>query len=98
MSIRQDTIGAIVMFTGVVSVAYWIGSNIPDPMAKVIQADIETPARFEKAGTVVVDYRPVKNLTGVIYKDRETEIDYLYIWDGAGNGGPAITRLWKKDE
>ena len=98
MSVKQDTVGAIVMFTVAMSVACWVGINIPDPMVKVIQADIETPARFEKAGTVVVEYRPVNDLTGTIYKDRETGISYLYIWDGAGNGGPAITRLWEKGE
>ena len=98
MLIRQDTIGAIATITVVLSTAGWMGCNIPDPMAKVIQADIETPARFEKSGAVVVEYRPINNLTGVIYKDRETGIEYLDIWDGAGNGGPAITRLWKKGE
>ena len=33
-----------------------------------------------------------------IIVDRETGIEYLYLWSGMGDGGPAITRLWEKEE
>jgi hypothetical protein len=29
-----------------------------------------------------------------VYVDTKTGVKYLYLWSGAGNGGPAITRLW----
>ena len=36
---------------------------------------------------------PVK---AIIYEDTKTGVKYLYIWSGAGNGGPAICRYWEK--
>ena len=32
----------------------------------------------------------------IVYLDTLTGVKYLYIWQGYGNGGPAITRLWDK--
>ena len=38
-----------------------------------------------------------KEKCATIYIDTETNIQYLYIWAGAQDGGPAITRLWNKE-
>ena len=91
-------LGAILTVGFVVSVLSLIAWCIPDPRAKVIQAEKDDPARFESVGEVLVQHRSAYDLTGTIYRDRETDIEYLYIWDGANNGGPTMTRLWKKGE
>jgi len=33
-----------------------------------------------------------------VLTDTQTGIEYLYLWSGQASGGPAICRLWKKDE
>lgn len=95
---KQTIIGSAGSIAAVLFLGWWAASSIPDPMAKAREADEHNPARFERVGSVVVEYRPNINLIGVIYKDRETDIEYIYIWDGLGNGGPSMTRLWKKGE
>ena len=74
------------------------GCDDPSDRKRVEKSESVNPARFEKVKRVILEYQQHGDLTGTVYKDRETEIEYLYIWDGAGNGGPAITRLWKKGE
>lgn len=58
------------------------------------QLEAEKSYRFEK----LTEFDFNKSALGTVYRDKETGIEYLYIWGGSGNGGPAITRLWKKGE
>lgn len=95
---RETAVGAAISMLVVMVVFVSIAACIPDPKATVAQAHIDKPARFKQVGTVIFDHRVNGQVNGEIYKDRETDIEYMYIWDGASNGGPAITRLWKKGE
>jgi len=47
--------------------------------------------RFQEIDDVVVFG---KSQRATIYEDTQTGVQYLYVWSGAANGGPAITRLW----
>lgn len=52
--------------------------------------------RFQRVETFVFTKTKYETRTAVIYEDTKTGIKYLYIWKGAYNGGPCITRLWEK--
>lgn len=55
--------------------------------------------RFREVNTInfrYLEYRDTKFQKATIFEDTETGIQYMYMWGGMGNGGPAITRLWNK--
>lgn len=52
--------------------------------------------RFQKVETFVFQKTNYETHTAVIYEDTKTGVKYLYIWKGAANGGPCITRLWEE--
>jgi len=54
------------------------------------------PYRFQYQGRF--RFAGSKEMRASIYLDTVTDIKYLYIWDGMSSGGPAITRLWEKEE
>jgi len=66
---------------------------------KMMAARDETPSRFEphERGAIYASAYdgPVHY---VILLDNNTGVRYLYIWGGAASGGPAITRLWEKED
>ena len=67
------------------------------PLAEATTA--KDPNRFYRVAEATIGglanggYEP----RAVILRDRETGIEYLYIWAGGGNGGGAITRLWEEE-
>lgn len=49
----------------------------------------EKTARF----IILQRFYAFEGATGKIVQDKVTKRCYLYIWDGMGNGGPAITNM-----
>lgn len=76
-----------------VIVIVMIGCESPE--AKVIRLEKSNQARFERVGKVVIQHYPVRSLEGIVYRDRETGFEYLFVGDGVN--GIAMTRLWEKE-
>jgi hypothetical protein len=92
MSLISDLLKLIVIFAAFLGLSeYILVSGLPNTKEK----EHQVPARFDKVNDLVLEYRSNHTWEGTVYRDRETQIEYLYIWDGSG---PAITRLWKKGE
>jgi hypothetical protein len=70
----------------------YVGS-MEGPRESAAREDRETPSRWELTGEVVLEHRPVRDLTGFIYRDRETDIEYVLLGNGQG-----VTRLYRKGE
>jgi hypothetical protein len=52
--------------------------------------------QFEKIEQFVFKYNYGKYpVYAEIYKDKKTDVEYLYLWEGVANGGPAITRYYR---
>ena len=95
----KDVISSILLFAfffGLCKLFFVFGSSDAGDLNR--EKEHQVPARFEEVSDLILEYRSNQNWTGTVYRDRETQIEYLYIWDGQANGGPAITRLWKKGE
>lgn len=62
------------------------------------ELDKANPPRFEKLpGDILLQNgrHPNGNISGSVYRDKETGVEYLYLHSV---GGPTMTRLWKKEE
>ena len=61
----------------------------------VTQVEAKKDMRFKR---VSVEKMEGKYREDEVYvkEDMKTGIKYMYVWDGSGNGGPAICRLWHK--
>ena len=94
------------MYTGLVMGAEVEEPKVGEPKMKVAmersvkkrKARYRGP-RFKKVRGVSFE-RPdnIMDFSTTVYEDTETGIKYLYIWNGAMSGGPAITRLWEKED
>ena len=58
-----------------------------------IQQEREARGRFETVERFKVFDNAYPHDGGRIIRDRKTGACFLYIWGGAGNGGPAITSI-----
>lgn len=88
-----------------IAIAVWAASLYFEYRSEIAQYELEqkektVPARFKKVTQIILSYGSTSesDWKGTVYLDKETQIEYLYIWGGAANGGPAITRFWKKGE
>lgn len=93
-------IGVITISTGIM-----VKSLEPQLQSPPI-TEQDKPARFEAIDTLTIEkFKGNKSdlvkwpgngdLTGIVYRDKETDIEYLYIWTP---GGISMTRLWKAEE
>jgi hypothetical protein len=56
----------------------------------------EISIRFEKVEQIIFCKDKYGDIPAIIYRDKETDVRYLYVWFGMANGGPVFTRLWDK--
>jgi hypothetical protein len=55
--------------------------------------------QFEKIEQFVFKYNYGKYpVYAEIYKDKNTGVEYLYLWEGMNHGGPAITRYYRSNQ
>jgi len=53
-------------------------------------------SRFEEVERIIFCKDRYGDIPATIYRDKETDVKYLYVWFGMANGGPVLTRLWDK--
>lgn len=87
----------IVLTSGILCLAIAnLLSQLPKTITQEAKSEFED-LRFQKVETFMFTRTKYGGIiTAVIYEDTETGVKYLYIWQGAMNGGPCITRLWEK--
>ena len=77
----------------------WLGCDTSVEEARRETQKKNAVLRFQKVDSFVFRYTwPDEYQRADVYEDTKTGVQYLYVWGGMANGGPAITRLWGKQQ